>query len=77
MNDGVAWYTAGLASFPVYFPEDRVTCQWCAFCRYDDGLKRHYCLLTRELLPYPQRSRGNECPITITKEDKKNESDRK
>lgn len=62
---GVTWYTPGRAIIQVYFPEDKTVCQWCPFCRGEDSLKRHKCLLTGEYLVYPLISIGNQCPIVL------------
>ena len=64
---GVTYYTRGTATIEVFFPEDRVVCQWCSHCRYEEGLKRWKCLLTGEYLVNPFASRGNKCPIVIEK----------
>lgn len=60
---GVTYYTTGTLNMPVSFPEDKLVCQWCLFCRGEDSLKRCKCICTGELLPYPLTSRGNMCPI--------------
>ena len=59
----VLYYTTGVATVVVNFPEDRVVCQWCPYCRNEDSLKRWKCLLTDEYLVYPFQGRGNECPV--------------
>lgn len=59
----VLYYTAGVATVVVNFPEDRVVCQWCPYCRNEDSLRRWKCLLTGEYLVYPFQGRGNECPV--------------
>ena len=69
-GNGVGYYTWGIARISIPFPEDMTQCQWCPFCRNEDSLKRHKCLLTQEFLPYPFTGRGNECPITFEEEDK-------
>lgn len=61
----VTYYTTGVATVVVNFPEDRTMCQWCPYVRPDDSLKRHRCVLTGELLVYPFATRGNECPIVF------------
>lgn len=63
--NGVSYYTKAYGTVCVYFPEDRVTCQWCLYVRNEDSLKRHRCLLTGEYLVYPFTERGNECPPVI------------
>ena len=57
------YYTTGVATVVVNFPEDRVVCQWCPYCRNEDSLRRWKCLLTGEYLVYPFQGRGNECPV--------------
>lgn len=63
--NGVDYYTKGYGTVCVFFPEDRVTCQWCKYVRNEDSLKRHRCLLTGEYLVYPFTGRGTECPLII------------
>ena len=65
MKNGVDFYTTGYAVGPVHFPEDKVFCQWCPFCRNEDSLRRWKCLLTGEYLVYPFQSVGNECPVVL------------
>ena len=65
----VLYYTTGVATVVVNFPEDRVVCQWCPYCRNEDSLRRWKCLLTGEYLVYPFRGRGNECPIELGEEE--------
>lgn len=67
-GEGVSYYTKGTATLPVFFPEDKTTCQWCPYVRTEDSLKRCRCLLTGEYLPYPFTSRGNECPVVFEEE---------
>lgn len=64
----VTYYTHGKAEVSVYFPEDKVFCQWCPYCRNEDSLKRWKCLLTSEYIVYPFWGRGEKCPIEL--EDK-------
>lgn len=67
---GVTWYTSGTAVITAYFPEDKVTCSNCRYITRRHGL-RYECLLTDEILLYPDEGRGNVCPIEM--EDEKNE----
>ena len=62
-EDGVTYYTRGRAEFNVFFPEDKVVCKWCRFCRHDNGEERHVCRLTNEILYEVNKTRGRECPI--------------
>lgn len=72
-QDGVKFYTWGVATLNVPFPEDMTRCQWCPYVRTEDSLKRHKCLLTGEYLPFPFTSRGNQCPVVFEKEDENGE----
>lgn len=65
MGNCVLYYTSGIATVEVHFPENKTVCQWCNFVRNEDSLKRHKCMLTGEYLPYPFTSRGNQCPILL------------
>ena len=65
----VSYYTKANGIVEVNFPEDRVVCQWCPYCRNEDSLKRWKCLLTGEYLVYPFISLGNECPLVIKEEN--------
>lgn len=67
LNGHVDYYTKGTAVVRVCFPENRVVCQWCPFCRNEDSLRRWKCLLTGEYLVYPFTSRGEGCPIELDK----------
>jgi hypothetical protein len=66
----VDYYTHGTVTLDVSFPENRVVCQWCRFCRNEDSLKRWKCLLTDEYIVYPFYSVGNECPIILNEVQK-------
>ena len=68
-NNQVTYYTHGLATVSVIFPEDRTVCQWCPYVKNEDSLKRHKCSLTGEYLPYPFTARGNQCPVEFERSD--------
>lgn len=61
--DKVDYYTRCSAVVTVHFPEDKVRCQWCPFCRNEDSLKRWKCLITGEYIVYPFSGVGNQCPL--------------
>lgn len=69
-ESGVLYYTKGLLKMEISFPEDRTICQWCPFCRSEDSMKRHKCILTGEYLVYPFITIGAQCPIQFKKEEK-------
>lgn len=61
----VTYYTNAWANIRVSFPENKIYCQWCLFCGYHHGLRKAYCLITNEDLPYYTSSRGNQCPFQV------------
>jgi hypothetical protein len=69
LERAVRYYTRGVATIHVPFPEDMTVCQWCPYVRNEDSLKRHKCLLTGEYLPFPFTSRGNQCPVVFEEVD--------
>jgi len=69
-EDSVTFYTSGKAVIDVHFPNGMTVCRWCAHARYADGLRRSFCGLTGETLPYPDTSRGIICPVTFDNEEK-------
>jgi hypothetical protein len=69
-SNGVSYYTVGVASLDVYFPEDHTTCNWCPYVQAQESLKRHKCLLTGEYLLYPFTGRGNNCPVRMIENNK-------
>jgi thiol-disulfide isomerase/thioredoxin len=64
-DKGVDYYTKATAVIVVNFPEGKTICQWCPYCRNEDSLKRHKCIITDEMLVYPFLGRGNECPLIV------------
>lgn len=69
MNYGVSYYTKGVATIDVFFPEGNTTCRYCQFC-YDpkDELKRWKCRLTGEYIYTPMVCVGEKCPVKIKEE---------
>ena len=71
--NGVKWYTGGVAYVPVFFPENRVICQYCPFCRSEKELERYWCRLTNEMIYNPYNSIGGSCPIVFDNQEENNE----
>ena len=68
-KDGVQWFTKGIASVPVYFPEDKIRCQLCPFCHSENSLKRFWCELTNQMIYIPFSAELPEnCPIKYSGE---------
>lgn len=64
MKNGVSYYTSGVASVTVHFPEDQVKCQYCQrYLKYEEFAKRYTCRITDERLLYPFERVGFECPL--------------
>lgn len=66
---GVSRYLVGTGTVTAYFPVDRkgnedVCCEQCRFFNQ----RNRRCNLTEELIPYPARGRGRECPLEIYEE---------
>ena len=71
MSKGAQYFTQGTLWYTLSFPEDKVRCQYCPCCRYEEALKRYSCRLTGEWLVYPFQCVGRQCPIGFEeKEDR-------
>jgi hypothetical protein len=65
-SNGVSFFTEGLASVPVYFPENRVACHYCPFCRAESDLNRFWYRLTNNMIYNPNVPELPEfCPIEL------------
>lgn len=67
-KDGVQWFTVGEAHFNVFFPEDKIRCQYCPFCRSESDLNRFWCRLTNSMIYNPYLDPPDTCPIEFTGE---------
>lgn len=68
-KNGVLWFTKGTANIQVNFPEDKVACQYCPFCRSENDLKRFWCRLTNTMIYNPFIPELPEnCPVEFTGE---------
>lgn len=66
-DKGVRFYTHGVATVEVTFPEESVMCRYCRFLRADANGARHKCVLTDEIL-LKLDAIGLACPVQF-KED--------
>lgn len=69
LDDGTSGYLKGTALVTTYFPIDRkgtayITCEACRF--YRRSSKR--CGLTDEVIPWPDKYTGRNCPLTLEEE---------
>lgn len=70
-ENGVKWYTKGIAEIEINFPENDVTCKWCPFCRSESDLGRFWCRLNNAMLYNPYGGIGEKCPIKFESEEKR------
>jgi hypothetical protein len=63
IKNGVSKYASGTASVTVFFPDEKVCCNYCLFCKYEDSYKRYSCRITDEWLLYPFHGIGANCPL--------------
>ena len=68
-ENGVSQYDKGKIMVDVYFPPGKAICQWCPYCKNEDSLKRHKCMITGEYLVFPFLRRGFQCPIVMESEE--------
>lgn len=67
-DKGVRFYTSGIASVSINFPEDDISCHWCPHCRSESDLLRHWCRLTNNMIYNPYVIGLPEtCPIKFEK----------
>lgn len=65
-DNGVKYYTIGVAHVPVHFPENEVKCKYCAFCRAETELSRYWCRLVNRMVYSPNMPGLPEfCPIEL------------
>lgn len=68
-ENGVSWYTVGVATVNISFPEDDIKCQRCPFCRAENELGRYWCRLVNKQVYEPKMLGLPEfCPIEEVKE---------
>lgn len=61
---GIGSYTKMQLKTELYFPENKVCCQYCRlFCRYEDAYNRYSCRLTDEWLLDIKGGVGHLCPL--------------
>lgn len=68
-ENGVTYFTRGVALIAVNFPEEEVKCQYCQFCRSESDLERFWCRLTNHMIFNPMAAGLPEwCPVELTGE---------
>ena len=68
-KSGVPYFTMAEIRVEVAFPEDKVKCRYCPFCRSESDLGRFWCRIMNIMLynpDYPELPEG--CPPTLTGE---------
>lgn len=51
------------------FPDGHHVCQMCPFLEYQMGVHRSICLLTAEIIPFVDTSRGKKCPLKFEEDE--------
>jgi len=64
----IDFYTKGVASVEVNFPNDDVRCFNCEYC-FTDNMKRERCRLMFDKLIFDANSRHEDCPIKFKEEE--------
>lgn len=68
-SDGVKWFLKATITTDVFFPEGKVKCQYCRFCRAEGDLKRFWCRINNEMIYNPfAEGLPESCPANITGE---------
>lgn len=70
---GCTEYVVGRLIYEAAFPEGRVCCDFCDFCRSENAGTRFRCSMTAEILPFHNKSIGLRCPLTIDQNKKEND----
>ena len=68
MKNGVSYYTTGVASIAVHFPENLVKCQYCPYLKHEEWAKRYECRITQERILWPFDGVGNDCLLEFEEE---------
>lgn len=67
---GVDWYTKGIITTTINFPNGKTVCEYCCYCKHKTtkGQTRHICVKTYESIQNPAAQRGKDCPLIIIRE---------
>lgn len=66
---GVTYFTNGEIRLVVHFPENKVMCRYCPFCRSEGDLGRFWCRLNNNMIYNPNVPELPEhCLVEITGE---------
>ena len=63
--NGISYFTFGNVVLCTSWPEDKVCCQYCKYCRSEKELNRFWCRLTEEMIYNPAAGVGFQCPVVI------------
>ena len=61
---GVRYYTRAIAMIEIAFPENKTVCQYCTLS-WQDRMGKVKCMLSDEIIPYPNVQVGKKCPFEI------------
>lgn len=60
-------YVSAQYTMTVNFPEDKVICDFCPFCKAENAGTRFRCMETGEILFYHNVDYGQRCPLPLPK----------
>lgn len=64
-SKAVTWYAHGYMHFECSFPNGKLSCNCCDFCRSENSGQRCRCMQTGEILYAPTLDIGRKCPLKI------------
>lgn len=68
-KNGVDYYLVGTIETKVFFPEGKIKCQHCKYCRAEGDLKRFWCRIADRMIYNPFAEGLPEfCSVKITGE---------
>ena len=69
LESGVSGYKMGVCEVHIGFPVDEKGKAYVA-CKYCDFFVNRHCVITNEIVPFPETHIGNTCPLGIIGEEK-------
>lgn len=68
-KNGVEWFLKATIQTDIFFPEGKLKCQYCPFCRSESDLKRFWCRINNTMIYNPfAEGLPENCPANITGE---------
>jgi len=68
-KNGIDYYLVAEIKTNIYFPEGKVKCQYCPYCRAENELKRYWCRIKNTMIYEPfVEGLPDFCPANLTGE---------